>query len=234
MKILFITGVSRGLGLGLAKKYLEMGSKVVGTFRQTTSELQEIQNNFRDNFQLVHWEAGMPLDIRQLNRFPEDYWPNKEKCFDVIINNVGYKPPDPDSFPYDLQGKDLLDAVSINVVGPLEIAKALVPQWTHEGTKMVNLSTSIASLAQTIPGYATAYAASKTTLNMVSLHLKPWLEKHGISLLLLHPGWVKTDMGGDRAPLSIEESVQGMVKVIAEQGVTSPMFLDYLGNALPW
>jgi NAD(P)-dependent dehydrogenase (short-subunit alcohol dehydrogenase family) len=234
MRKVFITGVSRGLGLGFSKALLESGSRVAGTVRKKSSEIIELEHQFPDALTLIQWEAGTPVDVNQLNQIPSSFWAEGDRTFDWIISNAGVKPSDPSTFPQDLCGEDILEAVKVNVVGPLELVKALVPDWTHQGSKVVHISTSIASLAQPMAGYATAYATSKTALNMLSLHLKPWLDKHIGDFLLLHPGWVKTDMGGNRAPLTIQDSVQGMIHVIETHSPTDPLFLDYTGASIPW
>ena len=234
MKTVFITGVSRGLGLGFTKAFLESGSRVLGTVRSTSPEITKLKDVFPDTLELIQWEAGTPLDGTQLNQIPNSFWSEGNKTFDWIISNAGVKPADPSTFPKDLNGEDILEAVRVNVVGPLEVVKALVPHWTHRDSKVVHISTSIASLSQPMTGYATAYATSKTALNMLSLHLKPWLDNHVGDFLLLHPGWVKTDMGGNRAPLTIEESIQGMIQVIQTHGPKDPLFLDYTGAKIPW
>lgn len=234
MKTILITGVSRGLGLGIATSYLETGSRVVGTLRTENQEISKLMHRFPETLKLIHWEAGEALSTSQLDQIEESFWPEDANHFDLIISNAGYKPMDPSRFPEDLRGDDMLEAFKINVVGPLELVKALVPKWSNPSTKVVHISTSIASLTQPMAGYATAYATSKAALNMLSLHLRPWLLEQIYDFLLLHPGWVKTDMGGDRAPLTIKESVQGMIRVIESHQPKDPFFLDYLGNALPW
>lgn len=234
MRTVFITGVSRGLGLGFAKAFLESGYRVLGTVRSRSPEIAELKDSFPETLELIQWEAGTPLGGNQLNQIPSSFWSEGNKTFDWIISNAGVKPSDPSTFPQDLKGEDILEAVRVNVVGPLEVVKALVPHWTHKGTKVVHISTSIASLSQPMAGYATAYATSKTALNMLSLHLKPWLENHVGDFLLLHPGWVKTDMGGNRAPLTIQESIQGMIQVIETHGPKDSLFLDYTGAKIPW
>lgn len=105
-----------------------------------------------------------------------------------------------------------------------------------EGKRIVLMSSSLGSLTTSKIPALPIYSISKTALNMMGVKLAAEL-KDEVSVMMLHPGWVRTDMGGDQANLSVEESVAGMLKVLAEHekaGMKTGQFLNYKGETLPW
>ena len=101
--------------------------------------------------------------------------------------------------------------------------------------KIYFLSSQLGSIAENTSGGMYIYRSSKTGLNQVVKSLSVDLKVHGVTVISLHPGWVKTDMGGPNAPVSIEESIEGMMKVIKTTDISDTgRFLNYDGRELPW
>ena len=122
-----------------------------------------------------------------------------------------------------------------NTLGPLRVAEALLDEVARSQRRlMVFLSSGLGSIGQGGGGYY-LYGSSKAALNKAVKSLSADLRPRGVGCLLLHPGWVRTDMGGPSASVSVEASVRGMRKVIEGWSMAqSGSFVDYTGAAIPW
>ncbi|MFU8830185.1 MAG: SDR family NAD(P)-dependent oxidoreductase, partial [Phycisphaerales bacterium] len=137
----------------------------------------------------------------------------------------------------DLDIEGLARDLRINAVGPLRVIKHLLPNLRAAPTrKIVSISSQLGSITNANGGSSYGYRASKAALNMLNKHLSIELAEEGFTCMVLHPGWVKTRMGGEEAPLTPPESIAGMLKVIAnaEPKTHNGAFLDYKGDTLPW
>jgi NAD(P)-dependent dehydrogenase (short-subunit alcohol dehydrogenase family) len=146
---------------------------------------------------------------------------------DLLVNNAGVA----DGRWRDLTEIDdkwALEVMDINALGPVRVVQALYP-------KVAMTSSLMASIDDCEMGRSYAYRASKTALNMFTVSMKKEAAERNISFVVLHPGWVKTSMGGDRAPVEMPESVEGMRKVVEELTLeNSGQFIQYDGKQLPW
>ena len=150
---------------------------------------------------------------------------------ELLIANAGtYGPRDADDAE---SAAEWLDTFAVNTVAPYLLAKALLPEVKAAGGKLVVVGTRMGSLADNSSGGFLAYRSSKTALNMAWKTLA--LANPDLACAMLHPGWVQTRMGGQSAPVTPEQSIAGMRKVI--DGLTakgSGAFLDYEGYTVPW
>jgi NAD(P)-dependent dehydrogenase (short-subunit alcohol dehydrogenase family) len=121
-----------------------------------------------------------------------------------------------------------------NVLGPLRMSQALLPHLRRASQpKLVNITSLMGSIADNSSGGSLAYRTSKAALNMVTKNFAR--EENGITVLCLHPGWVQTDMGGDRAPLTTKASAEGILDVVLKSGSgDTGKFFNYSGKELPW
>ncbi|XP_068459466.1 C-signal-like [Clinocottus analis] len=174
----------------------------------------------------------------------------------LLINNAAINQPDKPGSLSATGKKDLMEVFETNVVGPFLIAKMFLPllQRAAEmscpekdlGDKMscrrsaiINVSTAFSSIHKCPETFAHAqmypYRASKAALNMVTRCQSEDFRKHHILVTALHPGWVRTGMGGEEAVLSTKESVSGMLAVMSSLGnKDGGLLLDWQGNAIPW
>ena len=153
---------------------------------------------------------------------------------DLLINNAGIFGGEQDFGAVD---HDSWEQVwRTNVIAPYRVAEAFVPHVAASGLRCMAFVSSISgSIASVDAGGGYIYQSSKTGLNMVVVNLARDLAARGITVLALHPGWVRTDMGGDDAPVSPQESIAGLRRVIAESGPErSGTLWDYRGERLPW
>ena len=221
MATVIITGANRGLGLEMAKQYSANGWNVIGTAREP-EKAQEL--NALDKVTVMQLDIA---DDRSTQNFAEQLG---NQPVDLFINNAGIYGPS------DCDRKGWLDLFNINVVGPVELATALKSNVAKsEGKKMVVLSSQVGSIAENDSGNMMYYRTSKAAVNQAWNSLAQQWKDEGLTLAMMHPGWVQTDMGGENADLTPEESVDGMRSVI--DGITHDQngkFYDYSGREIPW
>ncbi|GAA4008638.1 SDR family oxidoreductase [Sphingomonas swuensis] len=216
MPTLFVTGANRGLGLEFVRQYRAAGWDVIATVREHSPELDGLGAEVRtldmsDHAAVSAVRAGRPLDL-------------------LIANAGTYGPRDAGNAD---EAAEWLDTFAVNTVAPYLLAKALLPEIEAANGKLVVVSTRMGSLADNSSGGFLAYRSSKTALNMAWQVLA--LAHPKVATAMLHPGWVQTRMGGASAPVTPEESISGMMKVIERlTSADTGVFLDYQGQPVPW
>ena len=132
--------------------------------------------------------------------------------------------------------KKVIDVIDINALGPVRVVHALYQNMNHDSlTKVAMISSLMGSIDDCQSGRSYAYRASKTALNMFTVAMKNEALKDNISFAVIHPGWVRTGMGGSNAPLEMKESVAGMMEVLQTQTLENTgRFVQYDGKILPW
>jgi len=218
-----ITGAARGLGLDFVKQYAARSWKVHACAR-TPAALEQVKGDIE-----VH-----PLEVTDYDAVAALAGKLAREPIDVLINNAG------------IAGREAtvlgtIDPVvwrqtfEVNALAPLMIAQAFVEHVARsEQRKMIALSSRLGSIALADSGRY-AYRASKAALNMKWKGLSLDLAGKGVICFVLHPGWVQTDMGGQQAPLTIEQSVPAMVKVIDGLKLSdSGRFINCDGTEFPW
>ena len=243
-KSVFITGCNRGIGLVLVKQLLNLSNppqKIFATCRsvENASELKNLAAA-NSNLHLIEFDVTNFEGIKQVVLEVETKL--EGQGLNLLINNAGIMHR---SALDQVTAEDMISAYNTNVVAPLMLTQGLLPllrravsqsnNQDSSKTFVANISTMLASITNNTGGAMYPYRASKTALNMVTKSLSVDLVKDGIMTVCLHPGWVKTDMGGQNATLTIEQSVQGLVAVIASlDEAKNGGFYDFSGNALPW
>ena len=129
-----------------------------------------------------------------------------------------------------------LEVLNVNTIGPLRVTQALWPLLEKtSNSKVANISSLMGSIDDCLSGRSYAYRTSKTGLNMITKILSVEGRDTDVSVSCYHPGWVQTDMGGERAPVQAHESVEGLIGLIEMQdGERSGRFFEYTGVELPW
>ena len=214
-----ITGANKGIGLELARQLSERGDEVIATVRQTSTELSDLDVEVVEGIDVADDEAVARLASTLEGR-----------TIDVLINNAGILSREG---LHDLDWDAIRDQFETNTLGPLRVTRALLPNLA-DGAKVAILSSRMGSLAQNAGG-SYAYRISKTAVNMVGSNLAIDLKDRGIAVVLLHPGYVATDINNHSGPVSTEESARGLIPLI--DGLTlekSGTFWNYEGDELPW
>lgn len=228
MQTCLIIGASRGIGRELAMQLADdPDHEVIATVRQE-SDAEHLLG------------AGLRVEVcdvespRSICRLAETL---RGLPLDVVINNAGVY-PDKGMNLFTLEPEAFMSACRVNALGPLLITRAMVPHLEASRRRLViNVSTVMASLVRTAADGEGSYAyrASKAALNMVTLLMAKELRPRGIACVAAHPGWVKTDMGGERAPLAVQESARRLIKAWKPLDLSaSGTYIDLDGGPLPW
>ncbi len=233
---ILITGANRGLGYEFVKQYLDRGEQVIAAARAPhhANELQALLEKHDHLLALYELDVTDLNSIRALRKDVE----RRFESLDLLINNAGIISGGPKkTYPLgEFHAEYIADVFNVNAIAPLIMAEEFTEILSRgEGAKMVNISSLMGSIGSMAGASYYSYCASKAALNMFSKLLSFDLKERGISVLALHPGHVKTDMGGSSAPLTPEESIGGMISVI--DSITeedSGKFLDWEGREIPW
>ena len=225
MKTAVITGASRGIGSEFVVRLLDNGWRVYAGFRQNKHRLDLLEN---ENLIICQ------LDVTY-NDSIERFTNGVEYHIDLLINNAGV----PDGRWRNIKEIDdqwALDVININSLGPVRLVRSLYDKMSGENlSTVVMISSLMGSIDDCHSGRSYAYRASKTALNMFTVAMKKEALEDNISFLILHPGWVKTRMGGENAPVEMETSVDGMMELIGKHTLEdSGRFVQYDGVDLPW
>ena len=220
-----ITGANRGLGLEWARQYAEAGWRVFASCRRP-----EVAGDLRalaDSYPRVSVHRLDVTDSEQLRTLQLDL---EEARFDVLLNNAGVYL---DKFTGDVAGIDSevwLRTFAVNTLGPMRVSETFIGQVARSDKKrVVAISSHMGSIAEiATPGN---YAYRSSTMKGLSLALA----QRGIGVLLLHPGWVKTRMGGPDAPFTPEQSVHGMRALVEDfKPEMNGRFFRHDGSEIPW
>ncbi|WP_429127474.1 SDR family oxidoreductase [Ensifer sp. 4252] len=220
---MLITGASRGLGRELAALYAADGWRVVGCVRGEVS--------FTGTIEAHKLDVSDPASIAALGNALEGV------AIDVLINNAGIR-GDIGGLE-TLDSGDFLEVMRVNALAPLLLARALHTNLVAGASRVIaNISSRAGSLAEGTlddDDGDYAYRCSKAALNMATVKLAQDFRKDGIAVLSLHPGWVKTDMGGDEASVPVATSAAGLKAIIDEANmVDSGSFCSYDGRRISW
>lgn len=228
-----ITGTSRGLGLEFVLQYLRRGWDVHALLRspEACGGIQEMLACHGSRLEATACDVADQRSVAAAADAIRGRW----SSLDLLINNAGIN----GTTNSDLQSLDMDDVrrvFEVNTIGPLQMSRSLLP-LLEQGTdaKIVHVTSKMGSVADNASGGWWAYRISKAALNMVSVNMAHELRELGIATMVVHPGWVRTAMGGRTAPLSTEESVIAMIEVIEElELASSGCFRDYTGAEVPW
>ena len=227
-----VTGANRGLGLEFTRQLLARGDRVVATCRHP-GRAHALNQLVGDNPGCLH---VLPLDVADPKSHAELVRELPlvlgRKPIDLLINNAGvlhsgerFGKVDPAT---------LLDSLRINAMGPFLLTQALEPLLAGGG-KVANLSSELGSITGVHAFRSPSYAISKAGLNMATRQLSTALQGACITVMALHPGWVRTDMGGAKAEIEPVDAVADLLRLIDRAGRDhSGKFLDRHGEMLPW
>lgn len=227
---LLITGANRGLGFEFVKQYAEEGAAVFACCRDPSgaSALRKICDASGGKVRLHALDVTAPDSVAGLAaQFGAT-------ALDLVINNAGVYGPARQAVD-DMDFEGWAHTFAVNTMAPFRIAQALHRNLkTGAGKKLITVTSGMGSTPQHDGSYF-AYRASKAAVNNVMHGLARAWKKDGITVALIHPGWVKTDMGGQSAPLEPHESIAGMRRVIANlTAADSGKFFDYRGQEIAW
>jgi NAD(P)-dependent dehydrogenase (short-subunit alcohol dehydrogenase family) len=231
MATVLITGANRGLGLEFCRQYAAEGWNVIACCRNPDDAFD--LNNLAGHHPDIQLET---LDVSEFGQIDALSRKLAGLSIDVLINNAGIytdnKSNDFGHLDYQAWAKALL----INTLAPVKMAETFLPQITKSDKKLiVNISSLMGSIVDNDSGGSILYRSSKAALNAAMKSLAIVLKNQSVGVLIFHPGWVKTDMGGLNALINAEQSVTGMRALIDNFSLDQTgCFVKYDGTPLPW
>jgi len=219
-----ITGANRGIGLELARQYSAAGWHVIGTARAPAAAKDLIELDV----QIVQLDVTDQDSVHRLANTLAD------QSIDVLINNAGVLSRLQSIKDIDFDQFDRMMAV--NTVGPIRVTQAVLANLQAGKTrKIINISSVAGSITSKSSGGMYGYSESKAALNMFTRSLAGELRSDGFTCVVIHPGWVQTDMGGSSAAVTVQESAAGIRKVVDNlTAADSGEFWTFDGQHLPW
>jgi len=229
-----VTGANRGLGLEFVRQLLARGDRVLATCREPgrAQALNRLVAGHPGRLHVLPLDVASPRTHAELVRELPLVNGGGSAPIDLLVNNAGVLHAG-ERFG-TVTAENLDDSLRTNASGPFLLTQALAPQLA-DGATVANLSSKLGSIASTERFGTPSYAISKAALNMATVLLAHALADRGIVVLALHPGWVRTDMGGESAELEPATAVADLLAVIGRAGsAQSGRLLDRHGLPLPW
>jgi NAD(P)-dependent dehydrogenase (short-subunit alcohol dehydrogenase family) len=224
-KTALIIGASRGLGLGLVKRLTEKGWDVTATVRDAhkADDLKAIRGV---HIQTLDMDEQSSLEVLTHNL--------KGQVFDVLFVNAGISGPTHDN-PTDATAGELGQLFLTNAIAPIRVAKRFVKQIRPDTGIIAFMSSVLGSVTMPDAPEMALYKASKAALNSMTNTFVTQLGDDKPTVLSMHPGWVRTDMGGETADIDVETSVRGLVEQLERfAGKGGHHFVNYKGETIPW
>jgi NAD(P)-dependent dehydrogenase (short-subunit alcohol dehydrogenase family) len=228
-----VTGASRGIGLEYARQWLASGARVFGLARdpEESDELQALASGYPDGLVPVRCDVAEDDSVAAARRRVGE----ETDGLEILINNAALG-----GFHEGLESLDMGRVgrmFEVNAIGPLRVTRAFLDllRAGERPRRIVNMTSLMGSIDDNRSGDAYAYRLSKSALNMATKSMAVDLAADGIVAVALHPGWVRTDMGGPNARTPVDEAVRSLVRTI--QSLTmdqSGGFYDSEGKPLPW
>ncbi|HCX88178.1 MAG TPA: short-chain dehydrogenase [Gammaproteobacteria bacterium] len=226
----FITGTTRGIGLELTRQFLNAGSHVFATARDPGSDaLQSLKAEHGDQLQLL------ALDVTDCTQIAKAAATLDGQPLDLLINNAGLFRSRSDDAK-SLSHETWLQEFHVNAIAPFMVTRALQGNLAAADDALVAMiSSKMGSMSDNTSGGAYSYRSSKAALNAVAVSLARDLADDGTRVVALHPGWVRTDMGGANALVDAQTSAEGLKNLmLGIDAAQNGGFFDYTGAPIPW
>jgi NAD(P)-dependent dehydrogenase (short-subunit alcohol dehydrogenase family) len=223
-----LIGASRGLGHAMAAEYLNRGAHVVATVRGSAqTPLHELQEGAGDRLEVEQVDINAPDQVEALRERLA------ARRFDLLFVNAGVANA-PEETVADVSTEEFTRLMVTNALSPMRVIEALGELVRPDGTVAI-MSSGQGSIANNKRGGFEIYRASKSALNQLMRSYAARHRNDQRTLLLLAPGWIRTDLGGPNAPLAIEESIPKLVSTIdAQRGHPGLRYLNYQGETVAW
>jgi NAD(P)-dependent dehydrogenase (short-subunit alcohol dehydrogenase family) len=229
MLTVLITGSNRGIGLELARQYAESGDAVLATCRspQSAAALTELAHE-SDGRVSVH-----AMDVAREESIAQTAKALAKRPIDILINNAGIKGGDNQSLE-DTDTGEWLESFKVMAIGPFRVVQAFLPNLLMAKDPKIAIITSQIGASTWPMGGSYSYGSAKAGANRIGITLARDLKDRAI-VALIHPGWVRTDMGGPNADIAPEESAAGIRKIVAGlRRADSGKFYKWNGDIHPW
>jgi NAD(P)-dependent dehydrogenase (short-subunit alcohol dehydrogenase family) len=226
-----ITGANRGIGLEFVRQFARGGSQVIACCREPTSAstLNTLMQESDGKVTVHRLDVANRAQREDLRRELGD------TPIDLLINNAGVYGQRDATFG-NIDEQQWLETFAINAIAPIKLSEALVENVARGRRKIIaSISSQMGSIADNSSGGHYVYRSSKAALNAAMKSMALDLQSRGVIAAILHPGWVKTDLGGPNALISVEESVDYMRATLERVTLKdSGTFFDIDGSVMPW
>jgi NAD(P)-dependent dehydrogenase (short-subunit alcohol dehydrogenase family) len=229
-RTILLIGASRGLGHAMAVEFLKKGWNVLGTVRGGTTRtlLHDLADEYPGRVEIE------VLDICEQDQLAALKQRLSGRTFDILFVNAGTTNRDPTQTIGEVSTEDFMHVMLTNALSPMRVVETLEPCVSPTGMIGV-MSSGQGSVSNNEFGQREVYRGSKAALNMFMRSFAARHAESSRSMVLMAPGWVRTELGGPEGRLSIEESVPNLVNVLlSKQGTAGLQYLDYLGRTVPW
>ena len=230
-RVAFVSGANRGIGFGLTLEMVQHGCKVAAGYRDETRSTKLLAEAEKHGSILpVKVDVTVEDDLQHLYEFVD----NRLGHLDILVNSAGVNINE-SAQVNELNWQDLARSLEVNVGGPLMTSKILYPLLQKgKEKKIINISSQMGSI-QLTGGGATPYRVSKAALNMLTRNQAIEYKGDGIAVVSLHPGWVRTDMGGPAAPMTVAESARKIFQIIEMISLSNTgEFISVTGDTIPY
>jgi NAD(P)-dependent dehydrogenase (short-subunit alcohol dehydrogenase family) len=227
-KTVLLIGASRGLGCAMAEEFLKRNWNVLGTVRGSArTALHELSQRAPGHIEIEHLDITEPDQVAALRSRLAG------RTFDMLFVNAGVT-NNPSETIGNVTTEEFIRVMVTNALSPMRVVEALYDSVVADGIVGV-MSSGQGSVSNNTHGMREVYRGSKAALNMFMRSFAARHQADRRAKVLMAPGWVRTDMGGSDARLTIEESIPGVVNtLLAVQGHPGLQYLDYLGQTVPW
>lgn len=223
-----IAGASRGLGLAMAGEFLGKGWRVIGTVRAARTALHALADSAAGRLEIEMLDINAPEQITALAERLSG------RRLDILFVNAGVTNHDVDAHAGAVAAEEFARVMITNALSPMRVIETLQDLVPPAGMIGV-MSSGQGSLTNNVTGMREVYRASKAALNMLMRSFAARPANASRAMVLMAPGWVRTDLGGPGARLGVEESAPSLVRVLVDQRQSPGLrYLDYLGRAVPW
>jgi len=233
IKTIFITGADKGLGYSLAQRFLRAGAHVFAGQHQANSDLSDLAKSFPKTL------TPISLDVTQLESVSQaaNTVAKLVPALDVLINNAGVMLENRTPLlELDLARLPLFETLDVNTFGPLRMVQQFLPLLEKSDHKLIlNISSEAGSITDCWRESEFAYSMSKAALNMQSKILQNHLKPRGFKILAVHPGWMRTDMGGADADINADEAAEGIFNLAVKKwDLDDEIYMDYRAQPISW
>jgi NAD(P)-dependent dehydrogenase (short-subunit alcohol dehydrogenase family) len=227
MATVLVTGAGRGIGLALAQALVARGDRVIATVRDPFRIPDFLKTAPKERIAIVGMEV---TDDRSVARAAAAL----DEPLDALINNAGIHGARGAS-ALDADLAEMAEVLAVNTIAPLRVARAFLPHLRRSARpRIMTVSSQMGALSGSAEG-SLAYRTSKAAVNKAMQGLAAALRPQGVTVVVVHPGWVRTDMGGGGASLSPEESADGLLALLDRLGPgDTGQFFRWDGTIHPW